>query len=112
MPRIVVEIIPEVEPRRLCVFSADIEARGHSGDCLRSAALASHGSATKPHNNECRERVRMIIERTLTGEARMNAYKDRVAKTERVKERKKKSSSSKRFRGCACGTQECGRDGG
>ena len=31
----------------------------------------------------------MIIERTLTGKARMNAYKDRIAETERVKERKR-----------------------
>ena len=30
----------------------------------------------------------MIIERILTGKARMNAYKDKVAETERVKERK------------------------
>ena len=31
----------------------------------------------------------MIIERILTGKARMNAYKDRIAETERVKERKR-----------------------
>ena len=30
-----------------------------------------------------------IIERTLTGKVRMNAYKDRIAETERVKERKR-----------------------
>ena len=30
-----------------------------------------------------------IIERTLTGKARMNAYKDRIAETQRVKERKR-----------------------
>ena len=42
-----------------------------------------------PHNDECRERIRRIIERTLTGKARMNAYKDRIAETERVKERKR-----------------------
>ena len=30
-----------------------------------------------------------IIERSLTGKARMNAYKDRIAETERVKERKR-----------------------
>ena len=44
---------------------------------------------TKPHNDECRERTRTIIERTLTGKARMNAYRDRIAETERVKERKR-----------------------
>ena len=40
-------------------------------------------------NDECRERIRTIIERTLTGKARMNAYKDRIYETERVKERKR-----------------------
>ena len=44
--------------------------------------------ANRPNNNECRERIRTTIERTLTGTARMNAYKDSVAETERVKERK------------------------
>ena len=32
---------------------------------------------------------RQIIERTLTGKARMNAHKDRIPETERVKEKKK-----------------------
>ena len=45
--------------------------------------------ATKPHNDECRERIGTIIERTLTGKARMNACKDRIAETERVKETKR-----------------------
>ena len=58
-------------------------------DCPGCAALALHGKATKPHNDECRERVGTIIERTLTGKARMNAHKDRIAETERVKERKR-----------------------
>ena len=49
-------------------------------------ALASLGKAIKPHNDYCRERIRTIIERTLTGKARM---KDRIAETERVKERKR-----------------------
>ena len=38
-------------------------------------------------NDECRERIRTIIERILTGKARMNVYKDIIAETERVKER-------------------------
>ena len=42
-----------------------------------------------PHKNEFRERVGTIVERTLTREARMTAYKDRIAETERVKERKR-----------------------
>ena len=74
---------------RFYVLSADIEAHGHTGGCPGCAALASHGKATKPHNDECRERIRTIIERTLTGKARMNAYKDRTAETERVTERKR-----------------------
>ena len=71
LPRIVVERAPEVEPRRFYVLSADIEAHGHTGACPGCEALASHGKATKPHNDECRERIRTIIERTLTGTARM-----------------------------------------
>ena len=75
MPRIVVERTPEFEPRRFYVLSADIEAHGHTGGCPSCAALASHGIATKPHNDESRERIRTIIGRTLTGKARMNAHK-------------------------------------
>ena len=89
LPRVVVERIPEVEPRGFYVLCEDIEAHGHTGGCPDCAALASHGKATKPHNVECRERIRTIIERTLTGKARMNAHKDRNAETERVKERKR-----------------------
>ena len=84
LPRIVVERTPEVEPRRFYVLSADTEAHGHPGDCL---GCASDGRTIKPHNNECRERT--IIGRTSTGKAWMNAHKDRVAETERVKERKR-----------------------
>ena len=87
LPSIVVERAPEVEPRRFYVLFADIEAHGHTGGCPGCAALASHGKATKPLNDECRERIRTVIERTLTGNARMNAYKDRIAETERVKEK-------------------------
>ena len=89
LPRIVVERTPEAERRRFYVLSADIEAHGHTGGCPGCAALASHGEATKPHNDECRERIRTIIERTLTGKARMNAYKDRIAETKRVTDRKR-----------------------
>ena len=84
LPIIVVERTPEVENRRFYVLSADIEGHGHTGGCPGCAALASHGKATKPHNDERRERIR-----TLTGKARMNAHKDRVAETDRVKERKR-----------------------
>ena len=89
LPRIVFGRAPEVEPRRLYVLSADIEAHGHTGGCPGCAALASHGRATNPQNDERRERSRTIIERTLTGKARMNASQDRIAETEQVKERKR-----------------------
>ena len=89
LPRILFERMPEVEPRRFYVFSADIEAHGHTGGCAGCAAFASHGRATKPHDDACRERIRTIIEISLTGKARMNAYKDRIAETVRVKERKR-----------------------
>ena len=71
------------------MLSADLEAHSHTGGCPGCAALVSDGRATKPHNDQCRERIRTIIERTLTGKARMNAYKDRIAETVRVKERKR-----------------------
>ena len=54
LPRIVVGRAPEAEPRRFYVLSADIAAHGHTGSCPGCAALASHGKATKPHNDECR----------------------------------------------------------
>ena len=86
LPWIVVRIILEAEPRRFHVLSADVEAHGHTGG---SPGCASHGRAIKPHKNECRKRMRTIIERTLAGKARMSAYKDRIAETGRVKERKR-----------------------
>ena len=77
LPRIVVEGIREADPRRFYVLSADIGAHGHTEGCLACAALASHGRASKPHNNKCRERIRMIILRTVTGKRqRVNAYRD------------------------------------
>ena len=72
LPRIVVERAPEVGPRRFYVLSADIEAHGHTGGCPGCAALASHGKGRKPHNDECRERIRTTIAVTLTGKARQN----------------------------------------
>ena len=70
-------------------MSADIEAHGHIGSCPRYALFASHGKATKPRKDEFRKGVGTIIERTLTGGARMDTYKDRIDETERVKERKR-----------------------
>ena len=68
---------------------AGTEAHGHTGSCPGCVLLSSHGEATPPHNDECRERIRTIAERTLTGKARMNACKDRIAETERVRERRR-----------------------
>ena len=80
---------PEVERRRPYVLSADVEAHGHIGSCPGYALLASHGKATKLRKDEFRERVGTIIDRTLTREARMDTCKDRIAETERVKEKKR-----------------------
>ena len=48
-----------------------------------------HGRTIKPHKNACRERIRKIIEKSLTGKARINEYKDSVTETEEVQERKR-----------------------
>ena len=60
LPRVVVERVLEVEPRRFYLLSADIEAQGYSGGCPGCATLTSHGRAIKPHNNVCRVRIRTI----------------------------------------------------
>ena len=92
LPRIVVERAPEVEPKRFYVLSADIEAHGHTGGCPGCAALASHGKATKPHNDECRERIRTIIERTLTGKSKDERAQGQNRR-DRASQREEKSSS-------------------
>ena len=48
---------PEVGRRRFYVSSANIEADGHMGCCPGYALLTSHGKATKPREDEFRERV-------------------------------------------------------
>ena len=73
----------------LYVLSADIEAHGHTGGCPGCAAFASHGRTIKPHNDQCRERIRTITERTLTGKARMNAYKTESLRQSECKERER-----------------------
>ena len=55
-------------------------------DCT---TVASHDKATKSHNDEHQKRSERSLRESLTGEARMNAYKDRIAETERVKERRR-----------------------
>ena len=88
LPRILAEKLPEVEPGRFYVLSADIEAHGHLGSCPGYALLTSQGEVTKPRKDECRERVGTTIERTLTGEARIETCKGRIAETETVREKK------------------------
>ena len=79
MPRTVVEKLREVERRRFYVLSTENEARGHMGKCPGYALLTSQGETIKSCGNEFRERVGMIVERILTGEARRETCKDRVA---------------------------------
>ena len=86
LPTIVLERAPEDEPRRFYVLSADIEAHGHTGGCPGCL-------------------ITTIIEKTLSGKARMNAYKDRIAETERVKERKR-ARVERGAGGCVFGTRE------
>ena len=57
--------------------------------CPGYAFLTSQGNVTKPHRDEFRERVGTTIEKTLTGEARNDTCKDRIAETERVRERRR-----------------------
>ena len=47
-------------------------SRSHWRFVLGFAPLASHGRATKPHISEWRDWIRTIIERILTGKARMH----------------------------------------
>ena len=49
LPRIVVERAPE------CLRT--MKFTRHTGGCPGCAALASHGKARKPHNDECRGRI-------------------------------------------------------
>ena len=55
---------------------------------MRSACVAWGERQSHIAMNAERE-LELIIERTLTGKARMNAYKDRLAETERVEGRKR-----------------------
>ena len=72
LPRIGADKPPEVERRRFYVLSANVEAHGHIGSGPRYTLFTSHGEETKPRNNEFRERVGTIIERTFTGESRID----------------------------------------
>ena len=44
---------------------------------------------TKPCRDEFRERVGMAVEKTWTGEARMDTCKDRIAERKRVREKRR-----------------------
>ena len=78
-----------MERRRFYVLSADIEAHRHMGSCPGYALLTSQGKVTKPHRDEFRERVGTTIEKTLTGEARIDTCKDGIAETERAREKRR-----------------------
>ena len=99
------ERIPEAEPRRFYVLSGDIEAHGHTGGCPGCAALASHGRAIKPHNNECRERIGQIIERNLDGKSKDECTQKQSLR-HRASERDEQSLSLARCRERAFGTQQ------
>ena len=88
-PRRLVERSPEVERGRFYVLFADIGACGNIGSGPGCALLTSQGEATKPRKDEFRKRVGTVIERTLAGEARMEAYEEGIAETERVRERRR-----------------------
>ena len=81
------------------VLYANTEADGHMGSCPGTALLIFHGKATKPREDEFRERIGRIMERTLAGEGRMETYRYRIAG--RASPREEKSSSEERYRGCA-----------
>ena len=72
-PRMLVKVPLEVECRKnFHVQSMNIEAHGHMGSCPGYALFFFwQGKATKPREDEFRERIGRIIERTLAGEARM-----------------------------------------
>ena len=89
LPRMLVEKSPEVERGRFYVLFSDIEAHGHTGSGQGCALFTSHGEETKPRKDEFRNPVGTVIERTWAGEARMETYEDRIAETERVRERRR-----------------------
>ena len=55
LPKIVVERYPEVEPRRFCMLSADIEAHGHTGGC--SGCTVDRGGADVPMEHGSEEQM-------------------------------------------------------
>ena len=99
LPRIVAERAPE------CLLTLKIEVQGHTGGCPGCAAHALHGKATKPHNDECRQRIRTIVGRTLMEEARIECVQ-RGNRRDRVRQREEQRSTRARCRRCAHGTWE------
>ena len=65
IPRAHVERAPEVEPRRFYVLQSDIEAHGQKMGCPGCISIMTTGRAKRSHNDECRERIRELVERTL-----------------------------------------------
>ena len=74
----------------LCIYKGIGRGKSWTRQPLNDAWDASHGKGSKPHHNQCRERTRTI----------------------RASETKKKTSSTRRCRRCACGTRKWGADVG
>ena len=88
LPRMLVKKPLEVQHRKLYIVYEGTEARGLIGSYPGYALLTLHGKETKPRKDEFRERVGMIIERALAGEARRESCKDRVVEGKRVRRRR------------------------
>ena len=84
-----VEKSPEGHRGGFYILFVGIEAHGHIGIGRGCAFLTSHGEETNPRKDEFRKRVGTVVERILAGEARMETYEDRIAETERVRERRR-----------------------
>ena len=86
LPRMWVEGPLGDEHRKLCILYAGTEAHGHIGSCPGYALLTVYGKATQPREDEFRERVGTIIERTLAGEARMGTRTESLRESGSEKE--------------------------
>ena len=98
LPRNAVERNPLIEPRRFCVLTADIEAHSYT---LKISGWCSNGIACKSDKTTQQRMSRTNqknCERTLTGKARMNAYKDK-SRPHIASVREEKSWSGKRCMG-------------
>ena len=94
LPRIAVGRIPAVEPRRFHAMSVEIGLMT-TLEVVRVVLRWRRTEDRQNHTtNKCRGRIRARNARNLTGKSRMSAYKERVAETERVKERTRAGEGS------------------